>query len=77
MLKVKAKSGLCAEFWIRYVRYLVEADPENAKIAMQRAQQVHCKRDASLHLFAARFHERTGTPAAPENSSFIACPCRR
>ncbi len=47
---------------MRYIRYLTKHDPANAQIAIQRAQQVHCKRDAALHLFAAKYQEYAGLP---------------
>ena len=45
---------------MRYIRYLTKSDPANAQVAIQRAQQVHCKQDAALHLFAAKYLESSG-----------------
>ena len=46
------------------MRYLEGQDPESSNSAVQRAQHVHCKRNAHIHLFAARREERLGDPAA-------------
>jgi hypothetical protein len=34
---------------------------EDAKASLQRAQQLFCKANVALQLFAAKFHERTGS----------------
>lgn len=52
-----------AEFWVRYIRYQEkggEAGVQGAKASLLRAQQVFCKSNIALQLFAARFQERTG-----------------
>ena len=54
---------------MRYIRYQEQGGPngvEGAKPILQRAQQVFCKASTPLQLFAAKFHERTGSlPETP------------
>ena len=66
--KTQSLSMCPADFWMRYVRYLAKQDPSNAPMAIQRAQQVHCKREASIHLFAAKYQELAGT-----STTFLEC----
>ena len=45
------KCALCADFWLRYARYLEPKDVPAAKDAVRRGQLIHCKgisRDAAL-----------------------------
>lgn len=53
-----------AEFWARYVRLLEPSKPDQAAEAVRRCARVHCARQPDAQLFAARFHERKGDPAA-------------
>lgn len=65
---VGLNSASIAEFWMRYIRYQEQGGPngvEGAKPILQRAQQVFCKASTSLQLYAANFHERTGSPPNP------------
>jgi hypothetical protein len=47
------------------VRYLEGTEgTESASRALNRAQQIHCKRRPEIFLFAARYLEATGNPTA-------------
>lgn len=50
------------EFWKRYVRYMEKTDVDRARGILERATLVHCKQKSDIHLFAAHFEERHGSP---------------